>query len=137
MLPAYYAQLGVDTFASAGFLANIALWLQSGYFDVASARKPLLHLWSLGIEEQFYLAWPLILMLAARRKWSIVAVAATLGIASFILNVALIGSQPAATFFLPFTRAFELLLGAVLPAAGIASIKAGRPANFAPGPALR
>ena len=68
MLPAYYAQLGVDTFASAGFLANIALWLQSGYFDVASARKPLLHLWSLGIEEQFYLAWPLILMLAAPRK---------------------------------------------------------------------
>jgi peptidoglycan/LPS O-acetylase OafA/YrhL len=114
MLPAFYAQLGVDTFASAGFAANIALLLQSGYFDVASARKPLLHLWSLGIEEQFYLAWPLILMLAARRKWPIIAVAATLGIASFILNVALIGSKPVAAFYLPFTRAFELLLGAVL-----------------------
>jgi peptidoglycan/LPS O-acetylase OafA/YrhL len=114
MLPALYAQLGIDVFASAGFAANIALLLQSGYFDIASARKPLLHLWSLGIEEQFYLAWPLILMFAARRKMSIVAVAATLGIASFILNVALIGSQPVATFFLPFTRAFELLLGAVL-----------------------
>jgi len=114
MLPAFYAQLGIDTFASAGFAANIALLLQSGYFDVASARKPLLHLWSLGIEEQFYLAWPLILMLAARRKWPIVTVAATLGIASFILNVALIGSKPVAAFYLPFTRAFELLLGAVL-----------------------
>ena len=114
MLPAAFAQLGTDVFASAGFAANIALLLQSGYFDVESAKKPLLHLWSLGIEEQFYLAWPLLLMLAVRLRLSIVAVAATLGIASFILNVALIGSHPVATFYLPFTRAFELLLGAVL-----------------------
>src|SRR5262249_1619809 len=51
---------------------------------------------------------------AARRKMSIIAVATTLGIASFILNVVLIGPKPAAAFYLPFTRAFELLLGAVL-----------------------
>ena len=114
LLPAPYAQLGIDTFASAAFLANITLMLQSGYFDIASASKPLLHLWSLGIEEQFYLAWPLVLMLAARMKLSIVAVAAVLGVASFILNVALVGSQPIAAFYLPFSRAFELLLGAVL-----------------------
>ena len=62
---AAFAQLGSDSFASAAFLANIALLLQSGYFDVESAKKPLLHLWSLGIEEQFYLFWPLLLMLAA------------------------------------------------------------------------
>jgi peptidoglycan/LPS O-acetylase OafA/YrhL len=43
-------------------------WLQSGYFDIESAKKPLLHLWSLGIEEQFYLFWPLVLMLAARLR---------------------------------------------------------------------
>ena len=66
MLPAAFAQLGSDAFASAAFFANIALLLQSGYFDIESARKPLLHLWSLGIEEQFYLFWPLLLMLAAR-----------------------------------------------------------------------
>jgi peptidoglycan/LPS O-acetylase OafA/YrhL len=114
MLPAAFAQLGTDVFASAGFAANIALLLQSGYFDVESAKKPLLHLWSLGIEEQFYLAWPLILLLAVRLRLSIIAVASTLGIASFILNVALIGSHPVAAFYLPFTRAFELLLGAVL-----------------------
>ena len=101
-------------FASAAFLANIALLLQSGYFDVESAKKPLLHLWSLGIEEQFYLFWPLLLMLAARLRMSIIAMAALLGIASFMLNVALIGSNPIATFYLPFTRAFELLAGAVL-----------------------
>jgi peptidoglycan/LPS O-acetylase OafA/YrhL len=66
MLPAAYAQLSADVLASAAFFSNIALLLQSGYFDIESARKPLLHLWSLGIEEQFYLAWPLLLMLAAR-----------------------------------------------------------------------
>src|SRR3978361_2411820 len=80
MLPAAYAQLSADVFASAAFFANIALLLQSGYFDVASASKPLLHLWSLGIEEQFYLFWPLLLMLAARMRLSMVAMAAILGV---------------------------------------------------------
>src|SRR6266487_6237230 len=108
MLPAAYAQLSSDVFASAAFFANIALLLQSGYFDLESARKPLLHLWSLGIEEQFYLFWPLLLMLAARFRMSIMAMAAMLGIASFLLNVAWIGSNPIATFYLPLTRAFEL-----------------------------
>jgi peptidoglycan/LPS O-acetylase OafA/YrhL len=114
MLPQALAQLGSDSFASAAFLANIALLLQSGYFDVESAKKPLLHLWSLGIEEQFYLFWPLLLMLTARLRMSIMAMATMLGIASFLLNVALIGSNPIAAFYLPFTRAFELLIGAVL-----------------------
>src|SRR5258708_736021 len=114
MLPAAYAQLSSDVFASAAFFANIALLLQSGYFDIESAKKPLLHLWSLGIEEQFYLFWPLLLMLTVRLRLSIVAVASILGIGSFLLNLALIGSDPVATFYLPFTRAFELLAGAVL-----------------------
>src|SRR6186713_2394358 len=107
MLPSAFAQLGSDSFASASFLANIALLLQSGYFDVESAKKPLLHLWSLGIEEQFYLFWPLILMLVVRARLSILAAAA-------VIAVALIGSNPVATFYLPFTRAWELLAGAVL-----------------------
>jgi len=114
MLPLAYAQLSADVFASAAFVSNIALWLQSGYFDIESGRKPLLHLWSLGIEEQFYLCWPLILMLAARLRLSLLAVASVLGLASFALNVALIGSDPVATFYLPFTLAWELLAGGVL-----------------------
>ena len=117
-------------FASAAFLANIALLLQSGYFDVESAKKPLLHLWSLGIEEQFYLFWPLLLMLAARLRLSILAVAAMLGIASFLLNVALIGSNPVATFYLPFTRAFELLAGAVLACGWINVDQSGAASNW-------
>src|ERR1700737_4245191 len=114
MLPAAYAQLSTDVFASAAFFSNIALLLQSGYFDIESGKKPLLHLWSLGIEEQFYLFWPLILMLVARMRLSILVAASVIGIASFVLNVALIGSNPVATFYLPFTRAWELLAGAVL-----------------------
>src|SRR3984957_14329216 len=114
MLPAVYAQLSSDVFASAAFFANIALLLQSGYFDVESARKPLLHLWSLGIEEQFYLFWPLILMLLARLRLNLLGAASVIGVASFVLNLALIGSNPVATFYLPFTRAWELLAGGAL-----------------------
>src|SRR3977135_2626801 len=117
MLPSAYSQLSADVFASAAFSANIALLLQSGYFDVESAKKPLLHLWSLGIEEQFYLFWPLVLMLAARLRLNLLWVAASIGLASFVLNVALIRSDPVATFYLPFTRAFELLAGAALACA--------------------
>jgi len=117
MLPAPYEQLSRDVAASAAFSANIALLFTSGYFDIESAKKPLLHLWSLGIEEQFYLAWPLILMLAARLRWKVISVAAVITIASFLLNVALIGSDPVATFYLPFTRAWELLAGGLLACA--------------------
>jgi peptidoglycan/LPS O-acetylase OafA/YrhL len=114
MLPAAYAQLSADVFASAAFFANIALMFQSGYFDIESSKKPLLHLWSLGIEEQFYLFWPLILILAARTRLGLLAVAAAIGLASFALNLALIGSDAVATFYLPFTRGWELLAGAAL-----------------------
>jgi peptidoglycan/LPS O-acetylase OafA/YrhL len=114
MLPSAYAQLSSDVFASAAFFSNIALLLQSGYFDIESGKKPLLHLWSLGIEEQFYLFWPLILMLVARMRLGFLAAASVIGVASFALNVALIGSDPVATFYLPFTRMWELSAGAAL-----------------------
>lgn len=128
MLPAAYARLSSDVFAGAAFLANIALWRQSGYFDIESAKNPLLHLWSLGIEEQYYLFWPLILMLARRAGLSLLAVALAIGLASFGLNVVLIAPHPVATFYLPFTRAFELLAGAVL-ACGWSRIDQGNAAS--------
>jgi peptidoglycan/LPS O-acetylase OafA/YrhL len=114
MLPDAYARLSADTSAAAAFSANIALLLQSGYFDVESAKKPLLHLWSLGIEEQFYLVWPLILMAAARLRRGLATTAIAIALGSFVLNVALIDANPVATFYLPFTRAWELLAGAAV-----------------------
>src|SRR4051812_7717653 len=117
LLPGPYAGLSAGVLASAAFTANIALLLQSGYFDVESARQPLLHLWSLGIEEQFYLVWPPVLMLTARFRIRPLGVAIAIGLMSFVLNVALIGENPVATFYLPFTRAWELLAGGALACA--------------------
>ncbi len=114
MLPSAYASLSADAFAGAAFFPNIALLLHSGYFDIEAAKKPLLHLWSLGIEEQFYLLWPLLLIVAARMRLGLLTVAFAIGLASFALNVALVGSDPVATFYLPFTRAWELLAGGAL-----------------------
>jgi len=133
MLPAAYAQLSADVVASAAFFANFALLWQSGYFDIESARKPLLHLWSLGIEEQFYLVWPLILMLGARLRLSLLTVAVIIGLASFALNVALIGSNPVATFYLPFTRVWELLTGAALACSWSRFSQTGTASNWRAG----
>jgi peptidoglycan/LPS O-acetylase OafA/YrhL len=111
-LQAELTSLAKNAIASAFFGANLMLLSEAGYFDVAAHLKPLLHLWSLGIEEQFYLVWPLALWLTPR-KWRGAMIACVI-IASFALNVALVRSHPQATFYLPFTRAWELMLGASL-----------------------
>jgi peptidoglycan/LPS O-acetylase OafA/YrhL len=59
-----FMQLGKHTAGGIGFVSNLLLWGESGYFDSAAETKPLLHLWSLGIEEQFYIVWPFILWAA-------------------------------------------------------------------------
>lgn len=112
--PAEYIELGKLTVASSAFVSNFALWGASGYFDIAAEFKPLLHLWSLGIEEQFYIIWPVLLLLlwkrTARREIAIVV----LVFLSFSFNVFLMRTDPVATFFLPFSRFWELLFGALL-----------------------
>lgn len=111
LLPDEYNQLGRHVAAGAGFLANVSFWLETGYFDTAAELKPLLHLWSLGVEEQYYLAWPLLLYVFRRHAlWMIVA----LGAASFALNIWLTPRDPSAAFYLPFTRFWELLVGSAL-----------------------
>ena len=70
LLKSEYRQLGKHIAGGAGFISNLLLWRESGYFDPDSATKPLLHLWSLGIEEQFYIVWPgaLLVMLRLRNN---------------------------------------------------------------------
>jgi peptidoglycan/LPS O-acetylase OafA/YrhL len=104
--------LAKNTIASALFSANLMLLSETGYFDIDASLKPLLHLWSLGVEEQFYLIWPIALALTPRRFRLALIVAVMIG--SFALNVALIGKYPDATFYLPFTRLWELMAGAIL-----------------------
>ncbi|MDE3059662.1 MAG: acyltransferase [Pseudomonadota bacterium] len=114
LLPDEYAQLGKHIAGGAGFIANILLWQESGYFDTFTEMKPLLHLWSLGVEEQFYLVWPLLLALAWRWRMSIPAVLlAVMGI-SFAANVYLVGDHASTAFYWPATRFWELLSGGML-----------------------
>jgi len=114
LLPDEFTSLGRNIFGGAAFVSNWVLLHETGYFDVDAARKPLLHLWSLGIEEQFYLVWPPVLLIASRIRWGIGWVIAAILAASFIANVATIGSDPASTFYWPFTRAWELMIGGAL-----------------------
>lgn len=114
LLPSEYQQLGKHIAAGTAFVSNFALWNESGYFDISAMYKPLLHLWSLGIEEQFYIFWPLILWFAYKKKWSLPLTISALAIASFILNTYLTGADKSSAFFLPFPRFWELLVGALL-----------------------
>jgi peptidoglycan/LPS O-acetylase OafA/YrhL len=107
-------QIGKHVAAGASFVSNIVYRTEAGYFDAGAESKPLLHLWSLAIEEQFYLLWPLAALGLARwPRLALPAVGAAL-VASFALNTHLIDSKPVATFFLLPTRAWELLAGVLL-----------------------
>ena len=109
------AQLGRHIAAGSTFVSNWLLWSESHYFDTSAQTKPLLHLWSLAIEEQFYLVWPLLLLALARfarlkaSTWVLVV-----AILLWLWGIALVAVSPSAAFYLPVTRFAELLIGAWL-----------------------
>lgn len=115
MLPSEYSQLGKHTAAASIFISNFLLLGESGYFDLAAEVKPLLHLWSLSIEEQFYLIWPLILYCCLTKKWvNLRTLLLLLWIASFAIGIYLSLNYPPQGFYLPISRFWELILGAFL-----------------------
>jgi len=114
LFPADYRNLGKHAAASAAFIANFTLLQDAGYFDAPSELKPLLHLWSLGIEEQFYLLWPALMLLTWRWRRGPMILACAILAASFAWNVVLSRSDPVAAFFLPTTRFWELMVGCIL-----------------------
>lgn len=114
MLPDEYKALGKHIVAGASYVPNLIFAAESGRSTIAAELKPLLHLWSLGIEEQFYMAWPLLLILALRVNLNPFSVILLLLLISFGLNVINIEQQPVKVFYLPVFRSWELLIGAML-----------------------
>jgi peptidoglycan/LPS O-acetylase OafA/YrhL len=111
LLPAEFTQLGEHATAAVLFSSNLALWRESGYFDTVAASKPLLHLWSLGIEEQFYIVWPLLIAGLARWKRFRAALLIVITIASFYYAKHLVHHDATAAFYSPASRAWELSIG--------------------------
>jgi peptidoglycan/LPS O-acetylase OafA/YrhL len=109
-----YGQLGKHVAAGAGFVSNLMLWRESGYFDGGAVTKPLLHLWSLGIEEQFYLLWPLLLWVCWRIRVNPLLAILAVGVLSFGLNIGEAFSNRVADFYSPQTRFWELSCGGCL-----------------------
>jgi peptidoglycan/LPS O-acetylase OafA/YrhL len=127
-----FAALGRHVAAAALFSNNILLWSESGYFDVASIDKPLLHLWSLGIEEQFYLVVPLLLWLSKDHANGSVRWVAWLGGLSLLTTVFLSNLEYAATFYLLHARFWELACGVLLAQAEL-RLSANAPAQASNG----
>lgn len=104
-----HARFAAQALGAIGYLTNVVLWQQINYFNDQSASEPLLHMWSLAVEEQFYLLLPLMLWMLPRR-WRAGGVAAAT-LASLALYLVLYPRSPGAAFYLLPTRAWELGLG--------------------------
>lgn len=107
-------QLGKHIASGAGFISNFILWSEAGYFDNSAETKPLLHLWSLGIEEQFYIVWPFVLWLAWKINLNLLKLTFLMAGISFYLNSKGVNEDAVATFYSPQTRFWELLAGSAL-----------------------
>jgi peptidoglycan/LPS O-acetylase OafA/YrhL len=112
--PSAYDSLARHTVASALFVPNLLYWREAGYFDPGALSKPLLHLWSLGVEEQFYLVWPLLLLLLRRREARTSGILGALSAISFIYCCVASYHDPVAAFYSPLSRLWELGVGGVL-----------------------
>lgn len=116
LLPSEYQKLGTHTASSLAFISNIVFWKESGYFEQVSQDKWLLHTWSLSIEWQFYVFYPLFILYLKRilptekSRWIILAAA----LISFMLSILASSRWPTSAFYLLPTRAWELLTGALV-----------------------
>ncbi len=122
------------------FTSNFFFWLQTGYFDHAAVEKPLLHTWSLAVEEQFYLALPLLLwtlLRFVRGRNALPVALAALTLASFALGIWLMRTDRSATaFFMSPPRAWEFLIGGLIATPGFPVLRHALAQNIARGIAL-
>jgi peptidoglycan/LPS O-acetylase OafA/YrhL len=112
--PDMLASFGASAVGTLLSASNFVFWSQSGYFDAQNLSKPLLHAWSLSVEEQFYLVWPLLLLLSARRSrrapWIVLSLLAAASLAGSIFMQ---DDRASIYYLLPF-RLFELAIGGLL-----------------------
>lgn len=115
MLPDFLENYGQSLIATTLFANNVLLWLTSGYFALESEFKPLIHTWSLGVEEQYYFLFPLLVLILWRadKRWLLVTTITTIAIASLWYASVLTYSHPDASFYLLPTRAWELMIGSM------------------------
>jgi peptidoglycan/LPS O-acetylase OafA/YrhL len=113
LFPDEYKNLGKHIFSASIFLSNYILLQESGYFDTSAFAKPLLHIWSLSIEEQFYIFWPLILYFFYKKK-NFFYIIIFIIILFFIINIVYSYVDPVLNFYSPITRCWELLIGFLL-----------------------
>lgn len=113
LLPARYQSLGRYGFAGTLFVPNFLSWSEVGYFDSAAETKPLLHLWSLGVEEQFYLIWPILLLLLYKSGRLVAGLSVVVAV-SLIYSCLAVRYDPAAAFYAPWSRLWELGIGGIL-----------------------
>lgn len=112
-----YKSIGKHVFSGAFFISNLTLWNESGYFDSQSYLKPLLHLWSLGIEEQFYIVWPLVILACFRFRETpkrLFFSCAVIFIISYTYSVITMNSADGVNYYSPASRFWELMVGAIV-----------------------
>ncbi|MBU3635962.1 acyltransferase [Polynucleobacter sp. es-GGE-1] len=108
-----YKKLGLHIAAGAGFVQNFVLLNEIAYFEKNVDTKPLIHLWSLSIEEQFYLLWPAIIWILYKTRINLFGAVLCLVLISFSINIYSIQSDPINAFYSPLSRFWELLVGAL------------------------
>ena len=115
LIPEHFALFGKSLLSSVFSVSNMYFWSEAGYFDAEAIFKPLLHTWSLSVEEQFYLFWPasLVFLLKRKKVWLAPVVIVIAGIISLILNPLFIGSPATVFYLIPF-RVFEFCIGALM-----------------------
>lgn len=110
--PADFKMLSGSTIAALFSLSNVTFWYEADYFDVAAILKPLLHTWSLAVETQFYLVWPLVILIVARRKLLPSLIGITVG--SLLLAVVMVNHDQSGAFFLTPFRIWEFSAGGLV-----------------------
>lgn len=115
LLPSDMKDFSQSIAAVSVFASNFLFWQKSGYFDSAAELRPLLHTWSLAVEEQYYVLFPIFLLLIWRygKAW-ILGIFAFVGALSLAFANLLVTTEPTAAFYLLHSRAWELLLGAII-----------------------